>query len=349
MEPETCRLWDLRGRCTSPYAGSVLATVATPPALSFPGAQRGLNKTRTQDTAQSASSEHGGRRYHSLSAGVRNLALSAAPHPPPHQAKDGRTDTLRKQLGGWAAQRHLPGRKPSSAMPGNFRAGFSNLAQKPDTAISTTPRSSGRPERGSRDGLSPSSCLRRRDPVPRNASRPDVGGRLAQQPEGAARTSSQLSPSAALQRARGDLGGRAPVWGWSFRGQRARARWGGGGKEPGRGQAGVRGVAGGHEGRGFWVRSGLHADELGRDRADGAWRRGRCQGAEREGARPRTGRCWDGRADLAQAQGRASLRVPVPARAKRRAESRLRRRAGGGNGGGAPGNPGEIGDVGGLL
>lgn len=219
------------------------------------------------------------------------------------------------------------------------------MAQKPDTAVSTTPRSSGRPERDSRDGLSPSSCLRRRDPVPRNASSPDVGGRLARQPEGAARTSSQLGPCTALQRARGDWGDGRRSGGGAF-GDSVRAPGGVEGKEPGRGRGSVRGVAGGHEGRGFWVRSGLHADELGRDRADGAWGRGRCQGAEREGARPHTGRCWDGRAALAQAQGRASLRVPLQAGAKGRAESRLRRRSRGGNEGGALGNLGEVGEVG---
>lgn len=84
---------------------------------------------------------------------------------------------------------------------------------------------------------------------------------------------------------------------------------------------------GGRQGRGgrppgAWL---LGADrlELGRAWAGPSVRapggRGRCQGAEREGTRPHTGRCWDGRADLAEAQGRASVRVPVRAGAKRRA------------------------------
>ena len=125
MEPEIRRLWDLRGRCTSPNAGSVLATMATPSALSFPGAQRRLTKqglgtwhrVRAQDTVATAIT---------LSAGVRNLAL--------RQAKDGRTDTFGKQLGDGEPNATCPCQSPARQSQGTFEPGFATWRRSWDTA-----------------------------------------------------------------------------------------------------------------------------------------------------------------------------------------------------------------------
>lgn len=218
---------------------------------------------------------------------------------------------------------------PAKAQLGKARELLSRVLQLGAEA-GTPPRSSGRPERDSRDRLSPSSCLRRRDPVPRNASRPDVGRRLARQPEGAARTSSRLGPCAALQRARGVSGGRAPAWGWGFRGSVSALR--GRGKGPGR-------VPSGHQGRGgrppgawqevtrgvaFGCGPACPRTSLGGTERAYARGRGRSQGAEREGASPHTGRCWDGREDMEELQRRASARVPVQAGAKKLALRKAR-------------------------
>lgn len=125
VEPEIRRLWDVRGRCTSPNAGSVLATMATPSALSFPGAQRGLTKqglgTRHRVRAQATAI--------TLSAGVRNLALAKQKMeewtPSANSSGDGEPNAT------------CPCQSPARQSQGTFEPGFATWCRSWDTAVST--------------------------------------------------------------------------------------------------------------------------------------------------------------------------------------------------------------------